>query len=134
MKKKGQVSTFEAKEQKNKKISRIGLAMFAVIVIAIAYFVISGFQILQLNQEKEEAEARRQQLLNTKEDLMAEYENVSSEQYIERVARRDLKLVRGNELLFIMPENTSSGKVGPVYSKPEGDEAKDTAEDGKTED
>ena len=132
-KKKGQISTFEAKEAKTKKITRGGILMCAVLIIAAAYFVVSGFKIIQLNQELEEAQIKNQQLQNTKEDLLSEYEHVSSQQYIERVARRDLKLVRGNEPLFIMPE-TKTEKIGPVYDAPAEDEGKDEAEDGKTED
>ena len=36
---------------------------------------------------------------------MAQYENINSAQYIERLARRDLKLVKANELLFILPDD-----------------------------
>lgn len=132
-KKKGQINTFETKEKKDRKITRGGILMLAVLVIAAAYFVVSGFKIIQLNQELEEAQAKNQQLMNVKEDLLAEYEHVSSVQYIERVARRDLKLVRGNELLFIMPE-INTDKIGPVYDTQAADEGKDEAEDGKTED
>ena len=132
-KKKGQISTFGTKKTENRRITRGGIIMIAVLVIAAAYFVVSGFKIIQLSQELEDAQAKNQQLQNTKEDLLAEYEHVSSEQYIERVARRDLKLVRGNELLFIMPE-TDTQKIGPVYEEPAADEGKDETEDGKTED
>ena len=65
----------------------------------------SGIKIVKLNKEREEAEAQKQELLNTKEDLLAQYENINSAEYIERLARRDLKLVKSNELLFILPEN-----------------------------
>ena len=65
----------------------------------------SKIKIIKLNQEREEAEARKQELLNTKEELMAQYENINSAQYIERLARRDLKLVKANELLFILPDD-----------------------------
>lgn len=134
-KKKGQISEFEVKTKK-KKISSIGVILITVIIISAVYFVMSGIKIIKLNHELEEAEARMQQLLNTKEDLMAEYDNVSSEEYIERVARRDLKLVRGNELLFVMPEPAGTEKTGPVYDAADNQEKEltDEAEDGKTED
>ena len=103
-KKKGEIKTFEAK--KKKKFPGVtGLAAAALIVLVIAYFVVSGIKIIKLNQEREEAEARKQELLDTKEALMAQYENINSAQYIERLARRDLKLVKANELLFILPDD-----------------------------
>ena len=76
-----------------------------MIILVIAYFAVSGIKIVKLNKEREEAEAQKQELLNTKEDLLAQYENINSAEYIERLARRDLKLVKSNELLFILPEN-----------------------------
>lgn len=103
-KKKGEVSTFKAKEKK--KVAGVtGIIAAALIILVIAYFAMSGIKIIRLNQEREEAEARKQELLNTKEELMAQYENINSAQYIERLARRDLKLVKANELLFILPDD-----------------------------
>lgn len=87
-----------------------GLIAAALIVLVIAYFVVSGIKIIKLNQEREEAEERKQELLNTKEELMAQYENINSAQYIERLARRDLKLVKANELLFILPDEMQKEK------------------------
>ena len=103
-KKKGEVSTFKAKEKK-KFTGVTGIIAAALIILVIAYFAMSGIKIIRLNQEREEAEARKQELLNTKEELMAQYENINSAQYIERLARRDLKLVKANELLFILPDD-----------------------------
>lgn len=107
-KKKGEVSTFEPKtaRKEKKRPTAPGLIATVVIILVIAYFVMSGIKIIKLNQEKEEAEARKQELLNVQEDLLAQYENINSAQYIERLARRDLKLVKANELLFILPEDT----------------------------
>ena len=102
-KKKGEVSTFETRKKKRAP-GMGGLIAAALIILVIAYFVMSGIKIIKLNQEREEAEARRQELLNTKEELMAQYENINSAQYIERLARRDLKLVKANELLFSLPD------------------------------
>lgn len=103
-KKKGEVSTFKAKE-KQKVTGVTGIIAAALIILVIAYFAMSGIKIIRLNQEREAAEARKQELLNTKEELMAQYKNINSAQYIERLARRDLKLVKANELLFILPDD-----------------------------
>ena len=101
---KGEVSAFEVKKKKRLP-GRTGLIAAALIILVIAYCAVSGIKIVKLNKEREEAEAQKQELLNTKEDLLAQYENINSAEYIERLARRDLKLVKSNELLFILPEN-----------------------------
>ncbi|MBR5230002.1 MAG: septum formation initiator family protein [Firmicutes bacterium] len=134
-KKKGQISLFRETNTEKKKISPVGLALVAVIIIAAAYFVVSGIRIIQLNQELAEAEKINQELSHKKEDLLAEYENVSSPQYIERVARRDLMLVKGNELLFILPDKKAEKPESENEDKATAtEEGKDETEDEKTED
>lgn len=124
----GKVIEFKNTKQAGKKIGKSSLILAAVIVIAAAYFAVSALKIIQLNAEKEEALARQQKLLNMKEDLTAEFENISSAQYIERLARRDLKLVKSNELLFILPER----QQGSVATESDTGAAEGT-EDGQTE-
>lgn len=108
-KRRGEVRTFKSKKKK-RITGKAGLIAAALIILVIAYFVMSGIKIIKLNQEKEEAEARKQELINRKEELMAEYENINSAQCIERLARRDLKLVKSDELLFILPDDTLKEK------------------------
>ena len=84
----------------------MGLAAAVLIVLIAAYFVVSGYKIIKLNKELDEAETKKQELTETKEDLQAQYKDINSDKYIERLARRDLKLVKANELLFILPEET----------------------------
>ena len=102
MNKKGEISSFKAK----KKTGIMGLAAAVLIVLIAAYFVVSGYKIIKLNKELDEAETKKQELTETKEDLQAQYKDINSDKYIERLARRDLKLVKANELLFILPEET----------------------------
>ena len=108
-KRRGEVRAFKSKKKK-RIAGKAGLIAAALIILVIAYFVMSGIKIIKLNQEKEEAEARKQDLINRKEELMAEYENINSAQCIERLARRDLKLVKSDELLFILPDDTLKEK------------------------
>ena len=65
-KKKGEVSTFEPKNTKSgkKRPTASGLIALAVIVLVIAYFVVSGIKIIKLNQEKEEAEAQLEEKMD----------------------------------------------------------------------
>lgn len=104
MKKKGEINSFT--KEKKKKAGAAGFAAAVLIILVAFYFVVSGYKIIKLNRELDEAEAKKQELLETKEDLLAQYNNINSDKYIERLARRDLKLVKANELLFILPEDT----------------------------
>ena len=115
-KKKTDENIIEFKNKKKVKIGRSGLILTLIIIIAASYFAVSALKIVRLNAEKEEALARQEELLMIKEDLTAEYNNINSAQYIERLARRDLKLVKSNELLFILPER-ELGKAAKEETK-----------------
>ena len=120
-KKKTDENVIEFKNKKKFKVGRSGLILTLIIIIAASYFAVSALKIVRLNAEKEEALARQEQLLMMKEDLTAEYNNINSAQYIERLARRDLKLVKSNELLFILPERELGNGVKTEEAEPEGE-------------
>ena len=105
-KKKGEVSRFSAAGKEKKKRSLSSIILIAVIIFALVYFVMSAVRIVNLNNERDDALEHKQELQEKKEDLQAEYKNISSPEYMERLARRDLKLIKGNELLFILPDLT----------------------------
>lgn len=120
-KKKTDENVIEFKNKKKFKVGRSGLILTLIIIIAASYFAVSALKIVRLNAEKEEALARQEELLMIKEDLTAEYNNINSAQYIERLARRDLKLVKSNELLFILPERELGNGVKTEEAEPEGE-------------
>ena len=120
-KKKTDENVIEFKNKKKVKIGRSGLILTLIIIIAASYFAVSALKIVRLNAEKEEALARQEELLMIKEDLTAEYNNINSAQYIERLARRDLKLVKSNELLFILPERELGKAANEETKEAEGE-------------
>lgn len=120
-KKKTDENVIEFKNKKKVKVGRSGLILTFIIIIAASYFAVSALKIVRLNAEKEEALARQEELLMIKEDLTAEYNNINSAQYIERLARRDLKLIKSNELLFILPERELGKTAKEETKEPEGE-------------
>ncbi len=82
----------------------IKLLVGAVVVFLIAYFGMSAFKIIKLNQELSKVTAENEELIKNRENLKLKLENINSADYIESQARRDLKLIKPNELLFIFPE------------------------------
>ena len=95
------------KGRARRKVNYTKIVVCAVVIILIAYFGMSAIKIVNLNKEKEEVSAYNQELLQNKEDLQLKLDNISSADYIESQARRDLKLVKPNELLFIFSEKDS---------------------------
>lgn len=128
------------KSRGRKKVNYTKIALCAVVIILIAYFGVSAIKIVNLNKEKEEVTAYHQELLQNKEDLQLKLDNINSADYIESQARRDLKLVKPNELLFIFSERDSDSAEENAKDNAEADSAKnaagqdDTKEDTQQED
>lgn len=135
-KKKGEVSEFKKKEdiKEKKKFNLTKMLSIAAVIFVVAYFIVSGMKIIGLREEKKEAEARYEELLHQKEVLAKEYENISSDEYIEMLARRDLKLVKPNELLFILPDMIENAKDKKSSTEKDNEKSKEANnETGKVE-
>lgn len=86
------------------KPSLLKIALIVVIVGIVLYFAISAIKIATLNSQRDKALKIQEELLKKKENLTFELDNINSKEHMERLARRDLKLVKPNEILFILPE------------------------------
>ncbi len=83
-----------------------------VVLFAVAFLIYVGVtfvrQELKLRQLHAEEEACQQKILLLKEDvkeLEEELENASSPETIERIAREKLKMVKPNEIIYIIQED-----------------------------
>ncbi len=75
-----------------------------IVVILIAFVGVSVFRIVKLTNQRNELQASNAELLKLKEDLTAEFDHINSTEYIEQQARKELKMIKENELLFIVDE------------------------------
>ncbi|MGN1413581.1 MAG: septum formation initiator family protein [Anaerovoracaceae bacterium] len=66
---------------------------------------ISVKNIYDLKEREAVLQKENQKLEQMKEELAVELENVNTDEYIEEKARRELKLIRPNELVFYFPED-----------------------------
>lgn len=94
----------EKKNKRGKKPNKMKLVVCTVVVALIVYFGVSAIKIIKLNQERENVLAYNKELAQKKENLQLKLENINSPDYMESLARSDLKLIKPNELLFIFPE------------------------------
>ena len=99
-KKKGEISKFRKKRKKQNRTKVIILAAFLIVIV---YFVFSGIKIVHLNTEKARVEEKNKQLKEKIENLNQQLEAINSPEFIERLARKNLKLVKQGELMFILP-------------------------------
>lgn len=93
--------------RKKKKIKIVNMRRFVgsvIVVILIACVGMSAINIIKLTHQRNELQERNAELIKIKEDLVAEAEYINSAEYIEQQARKELKLIKENELLFIISE------------------------------
>jgi len=81
------------------------LVLCVLIASMVGYIVKSQVKIHELQKEKQVQEEKNKELARTKEDLANEMENINSDEYLEEMARKDLKLVKSGELVYILPED-----------------------------
>ena len=99
--KKGELANFQARKR---KLNVWKVAVLVILVLVIIYFVMSAVKIINLNREKAELEEENLKLKETVEDLKLQQETIHTDQYLEGLARRQLRLVKKDELLFVLPE------------------------------
>ena len=105
------------------------LALCILVVVIGASFVVSAVKIVQLQGEYKDVEARNEELTHKKETLEMEFENVKLPEYIENQARRELKLVKPQELLFAFDETAEADKTKDTTDSKD---TKDSSTDGKS--
>ncbi|MCR4710963.1 MAG: septum formation initiator family protein, partial [Clostridia bacterium] len=114
------------KKQKGKKgIDLTKVAIFVVIAALIGVCGMSINNIADLHQERAELKAENEKLEAQKEDLEAELKNVNDLDYIEEQARKQLKMIKPGEVLFVLNEE---GK--PIIIDQNSGETYDVTESG----
>lgn len=94
------------------------LVASTVILIFVVSIGVSAVKLIQLKNEKDKLLDRQAELMLLKEDLTAELDHVDSPEYIEQQARKNLRLIKENEILFILPEkpNKDDSKDGQAQN------------------
>ena len=88
---------------KKKKVNIVRIAITILFIAMVVFLTKSIANIISLQNEKEAAEKRHEELTRQVEILTDELENINSDEYIELLARRNLKLVKNREKLYILP-------------------------------
>ncbi len=92
-------------EKRKKKLKIVNMKRFVasvIIIVFIASVGMSAINIIKLTIQKNELQAKNAELVKMKEDLTAEMDFINSAEYIEQQARKELRMIKENELLFIV--------------------------------
>ena len=94
-------------EKRKKKLKIVNMKRFVasvIILIFIASVGMSAINIVKLTIQRNELQAKNAELIKIKEDLTSEMEFINSAEYIEQQARKELRMIKENELLFVVSE------------------------------
>lgn len=90
------------------------LAFYIVTGLALIYFIATlitqQLSISQQNRRIEELQSRVSEAQQQAESLKTEVDNLNNPEYIERIAREQLGLVRPNERVFIDSNKSENNK------------------------
>lgn len=65
------------------------------------FFFIQAYNIYDLKKQQEELNQRIRALEAEKAELLEQYNNINSLEYIEEMARENLRMVKPNEVLYV---------------------------------
>lgn len=118
--KKAQISGAGGTEAK-KKANWIKPVCIVVSLLFVVFVGMSVKNILDLKNEESALREKQEELNKLKEELTLKLDNVNSDEFIEEEARKTLKLVKGNELIFFFPEDMDLSQSEEEQSEEETD-------------
>ena len=98
-----EVSEASVRRRKQKNRRRRSIYILALVVF-LAIFAYLAHNIITLKMEQHELEAQKQELEQKKKELKKEKKEVIDPDYIEDQARKQLKMVKPGEILYILPD------------------------------
>ncbi|MBR2560373.1 MAG: septum formation initiator family protein [Firmicutes bacterium] len=98
------------KRRKRIKINYGRLAILVLILVLVGTVAFNVRRIISLHAEKERLIAQREELEQVKQEKLNELENVNDLDYIEEQARKQLKMIKPGEVLFVIDETVKEVK------------------------
>jgi cell division protein FtsB len=95
----------ETKERRRKarRRRRLAVGVFVIVGLMVIYSVGSSVvNMVELQKERAETEARLAQLQRQKGTLEEELKQVNTDEYVEQQARSELKMVKPGEILYLL--------------------------------
>ena len=100
------IGFYESSEKNTKKKANwIKPVCIVISLVFVVFVAMSVKNIFELKDEEAALREKKAELTRMKEELTLRLDNVNSDEFIEEEARKTLKLVKGNELIFFFPED-----------------------------
>ncbi len=109
-------SNIKSRKKRKKKIKLRYVALVGLGIYIVVFFFIQAYNIYNLKNQQEELNQRIKALEAEKEILIKQYNSINSLEYIEEMARENLRMVKPNEVLYV---DTTLEKEGYEQEKDE---------------
>ncbi|MDD4564681.1 MAG: septum formation initiator family protein [Eubacteriales bacterium] len=96
------------------KKARHRMVYFFITLFIIGIIGVSVFNIINLKLTKARVLEEQQELLEQKAMLESIYSRVSSPEYIEQQARHQLKMIKPEEILYVLPDKDDKENKGGI--------------------
>lgn len=108
------VSVEITRKKRRKKINWFRVILILIIIALAVGLAFSLKSVKDLQKEQKELQKSNKSLKAQKEQLQNELKHVNDKDYIEQQARKQLRLVKPGEVLYILDDdgNSSSGSAG----------------------
>ena len=93
---------YDLKSKKDKKPVRIKIIVFILLAVYLAYTLTTQYMVIRKSRAQEAAiRAQIEEIKKENERLREELERMQSDEYIEKVARERLGLIKSGEIMFV---------------------------------
>ncbi len=89
---------------KKRKIKKRRIILTLVIFYLMIFFAYQSFQIISLKRQEKIQSQCLEELNKTKAEYQQQLEQVNSPEFIERIARENLRMIMPGEILYVDPE------------------------------
>ena len=119
--------------KKKKKLNKQKFIIFIVCIVIVVVFAVSIKNIVSLHLEHKQLVKQQAELNKEKKEKQKELENINDPSYVEEQARKQLKMVRPGEMIYIINDTDAVPKVKDNKDTDKDDKEKKTEEDKKTD-
>lgn len=106
------------------RLKEVDRRKVVIVIIILLFLVLIAHNVIRLQYEQMQLKKQNEELKEQEKDLRIELENINSKEYIEKEARRQLRLVNPDEILFVFPgEEQDESNDGASSDKADSAEA-----------
>lgn len=91
----------DIKTKKRKRIKKGHIIFSVIVVYLLVFFSYQTFKIVSLKKQEKQQSQKLEELKETKESYQQQLDQVNSPDFIEKIARENLRMIKPGEILYV---------------------------------